>query len=847
MADTIIDTRSSVDLLISVDFLRIEASRRLEAGRKVDLGQFFTPMPVAQLMSSMLEHSGTSVHILDAGAGVGTLFAACVADLCARTNRPQQVHVTAYELDEMLIPYLNTTSDLCREACTRVGIDFMSSVIHGDFINSAVRLVNGDLFNPLEQPAFTCAILNPPYKKIHSTSTARKSLRQLGIETTNLYAGFLAAAIHLLAPGGELAAITPRSFCNGPYFKPFRQTFLSRMALRRLHIFETRDEAFSDDDVLQENVIVSAVKSSATSPMVDVSASTGPQDKLIFSRDVPYDEVVHPDDPQQFIHIVPSELGRHFNERMSRFRCRLHDLGLSVSTGRVVDFRARDHLRMMPNAETAPLIYPTHVSHGYVQWPKLDSRKPNALAIDDPILDQLVPNENYVLVKRFSSKEEPRRVVAAVYDADLVPGQFVGFENHLNYFHQNGKGLPLTLARGLAAFLNSTIVDAYFRQFSGHTQVNATDLRNLRYPSLGELEAIGARIGAAFPIQDIADDLIQEGLFSMPEDEGRDPVSAQHHIEDAKRILREIGFSGSQVNDRSALTLLALAGMKPDTSWEEASAQCLTVTQTMNYIREHYGRDYKPNSRESFRDETLQHFVTEAFVVKNPDKPDRATTSQDTCYELEPAAVDLLLTFGTNEWESELANYRADYNRRAERARHIRETASLHIDVGGQVVPLSGGGQNLLIQHIIQKFVPQFAPGAEVLSIDGTGAKDKYLNATRLAGLGIHLSEHAKKPDVILYYPAKGWLVVVEAVTSGGEISQLRRKNLQELFAGSQAPLVYVTAFDSRSSASRFLSRIAWATEVWIADAPAHLIHFNGTRFLGPYEESTHMQGEEHG
>jgi len=183
---------------------------------------------------------------------------------------------------------------------------------------------------------------------------------------------------------------------------------------------------------------------------------------------------------------------------------------LQVSTGRVVDFRASDYLRDEHGIDTVPLIYPTHFSGGYVAWPKSGCRKPNALVNADSTHGLMVPSESYVLTKRFSSKEERRRVVAAVYDPSRLPKGIdqVGFENHLNYYHSHGRGLPKALARGLAGFLNSTLVDQYFRQFNGHTQVNAGDLRSMRYPMRLDLEAIGKLIGGAWPQQEQLDAIV---------------------------------------------------------------------------------------------------------------------------------------------------------------------------------------------------------------------------------------------------------------------------------------------------------------------------------------------------
>src|SRR5262249_37652368 len=183
-------------------------------------------------------------------------------------------------------------------------------------------------------------------------------------------------------------------------------------------------------------------------------------------------QVVRPEDPDAFIHVVPDELDHLIGEHIRGLDASLADLGLNVSTCRVVDFRARELLRAQPEPETAPLIYPAHFVDGAVAWPNPRTRKPNALALAPAADDLLVPADFYVLVKRFSAKEERRRIVAAVYDPRRVPGARVGFENHLNYYHRNGAGLPPKLAWGLAAFLSSTLVDAYFRQFNGHTQVN---------------------------------------------------------------------------------------------------------------------------------------------------------------------------------------------------------------------------------------------------------------------------------------------------------------------------------------------------------------------------------------
>jgi adenine-specific DNA-methyltransferase len=308
-------------------------------------------------------------------------------------------------------------------------------------------------------------------------------------------------------------AITPRSFCNGPYFRPFREFLLRETAIRRVHVFESRTAAFCDEEVLQENVILHAVRHVKPPASVTITSSEG-LDGPSSSRRVRRAHFVHQNDPESFIHIAPEKDARTVAARMACLTHSLPDLGLSVSTGRVVDFRAREFLRQQPEAGTVPLIYPVHFEGGYIVWPKEKTRKPNALAQCDQTMALLIPNGNYVLTKRFTAKEEARRVVAVVHDGQRIGTEFVGFENHVNYFHRNGRGLGLELARGLAAFLNSTIVDQSFRHFSGHTQVNATDLRNMRYPSLDDLARMGSAWESVLPDQQELDALVERTVFN---------------------------------------------------------------------------------------------------------------------------------------------------------------------------------------------------------------------------------------------------------------------------------------------------------------------------------------------
>jgi adenine-specific DNA-methyltransferase len=819
------------------DVARLDASRKLSPARRAELGQYMTPASVATFMASLLRTDATSIRLLDAGAGVGSLTAAAVEALAARAPAPSSLRVDAWELDPTLAGYLRDTLTACEAHAVDAGVAFGAEVHVEDFVAAGVAMLDGGLFAGSHR-TFNAAILNPPYHKIRSDSPTRHLLQRIGLETSNLYTAFLAVAVDLLEPGGELVAITPRSFCNGPYFRPFRERFLAAMRLVRVHVFERRDRAFEDDDVLQETVIFHAVKDRSARGRVTISSTSGPDDPCPVMREVPFEQVVHPDDDEQVIHIVADGLGGAVSERMAGFRTTLADLGLQVSTGRVVEFRAREHLRATPGRGTVPLVYPLHLADGGVVWPREGGRKSNAIVDTDATAALLLPAGMYVLTKRFSSKEEPRRIVAALYDPAVIRAKRVGFENHLNVFHRDGAGVPERLARGLAAWLNATLVDEHFRAWSGHTQVNATDLRKMPYPTLPQLEALGDAIGAAPASQATIDRAVEEVLFAMGDKKSSaiDPVAAKRRIEEALAVLEHIGLPREQQNERSALTLLALLDLTPKKTWAEATSPLIGITPMMRFFEQQYGKAYAPNTRETVRRFTVHQFLDAGVVLENPDEPARPTNSPKAVYQVEPGILAVLRAFGSAGWDSALATWLASAE--TLRARYAKERAMTRVPVvvtPGHEVKLSPGAHNDLVKAIIEEFCPRFTPGGRVLYVGDTGEKWAYFEREALAALGVTVGEHGKMPDVLVHHTSANWLVLVEAVTSHGPVSPKRRAELHSLFKASSAGLVFVTAFADRRAMTKYLGDISWETEVWIADAPSHMIHFNGERFLGPY------------
>lgn len=484
--------------LTLADQLRLAASDQIDDGHRSEFGQFMTPAPVAHFMAGIFALPQKHIRLLDPGAAVGSLTAAFVEEACARREPPYSIEVTAFEVDPMLVVRLEQTLSACRARCELVGVKFSSTVMVGDFIDAMVSRFTAGIFGETQQ-GFTHVLMNPPYRKIRNNSAARAMLAKVGIETSNLYTAFMALAVRAMVEGGEFVAITPRSFCNGPYFKPFRHAFLRDMALSRFHLFDSRKDAFRDDDVLQENIITYAVRRAIRPQSVIVSVSDTPASPTSSTRIVPYAQVVGPTDPDAFIHIVADDENAEIASRMVSLPSTIKDLDLQVSTGRVVDFRATEYLRAEPSTNTVPLIYPCNMQNGGVEWPREGQRKAKAIVAAAETEPLLVDTGFYVLVKRFSAKEEPRRVVAAVFEPKACKGKRIGFENHLNYFHVGGHGMDSHLAYGLAMFLNSSEVDLYFRQFNGHTQVNASDLRKLHFPPRSVLERLSQKCGCDMP------------------------------------------------------------------------------------------------------------------------------------------------------------------------------------------------------------------------------------------------------------------------------------------------------------------------------------------------------------
>ncbi len=315
---------------------------------------------------------------------------------------------------------------------------------------------------------------------------------------------------------------------------------------------------------------------------------------------------------------------------------------------------------------------------------------------------------------------------------------------------------------------------------------------------------------------------------------GEDRITRQ--IQEARRLLTQLNFDAERSNERSALILLALLGLTPDTAWADATNPRLRTVEIMEWLRTHYDRDYKPNTRETIRRRTLHQFADALLVEQNPDEPTRPINSPKWCYQIHPRALGLLRSVGERAFEQHLREYLVEVPGLREiyaRARDLRRIAVTFPD--GRAVTLSPGGQNVLLKLMVEDFCGYFTPGGQVLYIGDADTKWAVFEQEALAALGVTPGRHGKMPDLVVYLPDKNWLVLMEAASWHGPVDAKRYGELATLFAASTAGLVYVSCFPSREEMRQYISQIAWETEVWCADHPTHLIHFNGERFLGPY------------
>lgn len=455
---------------------------------QIELAQYFTPAAIADHMVKMFKGNQQDAHILDAGAGEGILGLSLLNQL---SSLNANTHCTFVETDKNLSDNLKA----------KLSESDNTAVLNDDFIELALTWMK-------DGEEFSHVILNPPYFKLKTHSQSSILLRKHGIQVTNIYAAFIWLSAKLLSKNGELVAIIPRSFCNGPYFSSFREYILSNFSIEGIHSFTSRNKAFAEDSVLQENIILHIAHKRQAS-VVRVTYSNDQTFSDIKTKRVPFDHIVRPDDTHKTIHIPSKNQTLVLNDYL---KSNLNDLGIDASTGPVVNFRLKDAISTDRAVGAIPLLYPAHM-YGYeTQFPREDFTKKGQFYKPQSERDtNVLPlNGCYVIVRRFSSKEEKRRIFASVVEPSNFKDKSISFENHLNYYHDKKEGFDKDLAYGLCAYLNSTLLDEHFRKISGHTQVNVTDLRNIPYPDLQKLKKLGAMTQS---VMGLVDDIVTREII----------------------------------------------------------------------------------------------------------------------------------------------------------------------------------------------------------------------------------------------------------------------------------------------------------------------------------------------
>jgi adenine-specific DNA-methyltransferase len=482
----------------------LAATRRLDRDRQKALGQFMTPPDVARFMAARCLPTDRRdvLRILEPAAGTGILAAALVEALFARDERPRRIELTLCELDQRLIPHLRRLADRMRRHAQRAGVALRIAIRPGDFLLSPMALSRS--------PTVDVVLANPPYFKISAQDPRAQAHADAVYGQPNIYGLFMAVCANLLAPAGRWCFITPRSWTNGAYFAAVRRQLVRTLQFDALHLFESRRDHFTDDEILQEAMITWATAQAGPRGDVIVSSSTGTHD-LVTAQLATHavDRIVGQDDER--VIALPTAVA----EPWAPWTATLATYGLRVSTGPVVAFRATEHLRQQAASKTVPLLWMQHIGHMQIRWPI--AKKREHIVANAASAWMLVPNTNLVVMRRFSPKEDARRITAAPYLAGQLPGAVLGLENHTNYISRPGGTLSSEEARGLAAFLNSPVVDAYLRTVAGNTQVNAADLRKLPLPPLAQLIAIGQRLDPSATLAD-ADAAVAGVLGDTPLD-----------------------------------------------------------------------------------------------------------------------------------------------------------------------------------------------------------------------------------------------------------------------------------------------------------------------------------------
>lgn len=514
-------------------------------------GLYLTPVPIADFMATQVDVASNTLRLLDPAAGAGVLCCAAVERLAARPDPPTCIELVAYEDDSALRGPLGTVLGYLSDWCRGRGVRLAWRIETADFVAAEVSALRslGELLPSCSRGGdFDVVIANPPYFKIGRNDPRALAASSVVHGQPNIYALFMAVGAAMLRQAGGFVYIVPRSFASGLYFRQFRSTFFELMQPTAVHVFGSRRSAFSRHDVLQENVVLAArrrdgwlrncrkgtVVISASRGVADIgepsaadareravregqrlAGATAPLEQAPARRRAPLATVLDPDDQDKVLRLPLCNDDAQVLKLVERWPCVLGDLGLKISTGPVVPFRSAASVCATGEvpATHAPLLWMNHIRPMRATWPL--GRRKKEFFLRNGAERLLVPNQNYVLIRRFSAKEERRRLTAAPYVAGRFDCADLGLENHLNYVHRPHGTLSEDECWGLAALYSSSLLDRYFRCINGNTQVSATELRTMPLPTAATVTALGSRVKRAADPLSVVDDMVM-GIGSLP-------------------------------------------------------------------------------------------------------------------------------------------------------------------------------------------------------------------------------------------------------------------------------------------------------------------------------------------